>query len=183
MNDLEGELAALMRAAQAGSDGDYRRLLVTLADLLRRWVRHDLARQGYATAEAEDIVQETLLAIHLKRSTWDPDRAILPWLRAVARHKLIDNLRRRGRRIMVPVDELAETLAAPEPEQGLTADALDRHLATLPPGQAQAVRAISVDGLAPAEAAGRLGISEGALRVALHRGLSALAAAARRSDR
>lgn len=183
MSDLEGELAGLMRASLGGDAGAYRRLLGALADLLRRWVRRELARHGYEITEAEDIVQETLLAIHLKRSSWDPERTILPWLRAVTRHKLIDSLRRRGRRIMVPVDEVMETLAAPEPEQGLTADVLERHIASLPPGQAQAVRAISVDGLASAEAAKRLGVSEGALRVSLHRGLAALAAAARRNGK
>ena len=182
MNELEDELASCMRAAQAGDAAAYRRLLSTLADMLRRWVRRELARQGYGIADAEDIVQETLLAIHLKRGSWDPDRAILPWLRAVTRHKLIDSLRRRGRRVMVPVDDVLETLAAPEPEETLSSEALDRHLATLPPGQSQVVRAISVDGLSPAETAKRLSLSEGAVRVALHRGLTALAKAARRSE-
>lgn len=182
MSDLEDELANWMRAAQAGDATAYRRLLTALADMLRRWVRRELSRQGYEIAEAEDIVQETLLAIHLKRATWDADRAILPWLRAVTRHKLIDNLRRRGRRVMVPVDDILETLAAPEPDQTLSADALDRHLATLPPGQSRVVRAIAIDGLSPAEAAARLTLSEGAVRVALHRGLAALATSARRSE-
>lgn len=182
VSDLEDELASWMRAAQAGDAAAYRRLLSSLADMLRRWVRRELARQGYEVTEAEDIVQETLLAIHLKRASWDADRAILPWLRAVTRHKLIDNLRRRGRRIMVPVDDVLETLAAPEPERSLSTEALDRHLATLPPGQSQVVRAISVDGLSPSETARRFDLSEGAVRVALHRGLAALAAAARRSE-
>ena len=181
MKDLEEELASLMRAAKTGDAAAYRRLLSALADMLRRWVRRELARQGYETAEAEDIVQETLLAIHLKRASWDSDRPILPWLRAVTRHKLIDNLRRRGRRIMVPVEDVLETLAAPEKEDSLSADAIDRHLATLPPGQSQVVRAISIDGLSPAETAKRLTLSEGAVRVALHRGLAALAKAARSS--
>lgn len=182
MSELEDDLAGMMRAAQAGDAAAYRRLLTTLADMLRRWVRRELSRQGYEITEAEDIVQETLLAIHLKRGTWDADRAILPWLRAVTRHKLIDNLRRRGRRIMVPVDDILETLAAPEPEQTLSSEVLDKHLATLPPGQSQVVRAISIDGLSPTETAKRLTLSEGAVRVALHRGLAALAAAARRSQ-
>ena len=69
MSDLEDELASWMRAAQAGDAAAYRRLLATLADMLRRWVRRELARQGYEIAEAEDIVQETLLAIHLKRAS------------------------------------------------------------------------------------------------------------------
>jgi len=182
VSELEDELAGLMRAAQAGDAAAYRRLLSELADMLRRWVRRELARQGYEIAEAEDIVQETLLAIHLKRTSWDPDRAILPWLRAVTRHKLIDNLRRRGRRVMVPVDDILETLAAPEREETLSSEALDKHLATLPPGQSQVVRAISIDGLSPSETAKKLTLSEGAVRVALHRGLAALARAAQRSE-
>jgi RNA polymerase sigma-70 factor (ECF subfamily) len=182
VKELEDELASLMRAAQAGDAGAYRHLLSALADMLRRWVRRELSRQGYEIAEAEDIVQETLLAIHLKRGSWDPDRAILPWLRAVTRHKLIDNLRRRGRRIMVPVDDIMETLAAPEPEETLSSESLDRHLATLPPGQSQVVRAISIDGLSPSETAKKLTLSEGAVRVALHRGLAALSRAAQRSE-
>lgn len=182
MTELEDKLASLMRAGQAGNAAAYRQLLSALTDMVRRWVRQQLARQGYEIAEAEDIVQETLLAIHLKRASWDPDRAILPWLRAVARHKLIDNLRRRGRRIMVSVDDIMETLAAPEPEDTLSTEALDRHLATLPPGQSQVVRAVSIDGLSPSEAAKKLTLSEGAVRVALHRGLAALSRAAQRSQ-
>ncbi len=132
--------------------------------------------------DAEDIVQETLLAIHLKRGSWDVDRPILPWLRAVARHKLIDNLRRRGRRVMVPIEDIMETLVAPEPEDTLSADALDRHLRTLPPGQSQVVRTISLEGLSISETAQKFAMSDGAVRVALHRGLTALARAARQSE-
>ncbi len=47
MSELEDELAGLMRAAQAGDAAAYRRLLSALADMLRRWVRRELARQGY----------------------------------------------------------------------------------------------------------------------------------------
>ncbi len=182
MKELEDELAEGMRAALAGDATAYRRLLSSLADMLRRWVRRELARQGYEVSETEDIVQETLLAIHLKRASWDQDRPLLPWLRAVTRHKLIDHLRRRGRRIMVPVDGLEDVLAAPEREETLSVETLDRHLATLPKGQSQVVRAISIDGLSPSDTAKRFDMSEGAVRVALHRGLAALAKAARRDD-
>ncbi|MBL8708159.1 MAG: sigma-70 family RNA polymerase sigma factor [Rhodospirillaceae bacterium] len=182
MSDLEQELAGWMRVARDGDETAYRHLLGALAGLLRGWVRRELSRQGYGVADAEDIVQETLLAVHLKRETWDADRAILPWLRAVTRHKLIDNLRRRGRRIMVPIDDLVEVLPAPEADEGLSPAALDRHLAKLPSGQERVVRAISVDGLSISETAITLAMKEGAVRVALHRGLAALAKAASRDD-
>ncbi|TDQ80601.1 RNA polymerase sigma-70 factor (ECF subfamily) [Dongia mobilis] len=171
-----------MRSALDGDETAYRRLLGDLAGLLRGWIRRELARQGYNVADAEDIVQETLIAIHLKRGTWDRERPFLPWLRAISRHKMVDNLRRRGRRIVIPIEEFAEVLAAPEPEESLPADALDRHLAQLPKGQEKVVRAISVDGMSIAETAQHLMMKEGAVRVALHRGLTALARAARRAE-
>lgn len=182
MSNLEQELADTMRIALAGDDVAYRRLLADLAGILRGWTRRTLSRQGYDVSEAEDIVQETLIAIHLKRASWDPERPFLPWLRAVGQHKLIDNLRRRGRRVMVPIDDLADLLPAPVAEETLNADALDKHLATLPEGQQKVVRAISVDGFSIAETAARLTMKEGAVRVALHRGLAALAKAARRNE-
>lgn len=182
MRDLEQELAGAMRLALGGDDAAYRRLLGELAGMLRGWVRRELSRQGYDISEAEDIVQETLIAIHLKRSTWDKERPFLPWLRAVGRHKMIDSLRRRGRRVMVPIDDFADLLPAPEAEAALSADALDKHLAQLPAGQERVVRAISVDGLSIGETASRLTMKEGAVRVALHRGLAALAKAARRAE-
>jgi RNA polymerase sigma-70 factor (ECF subfamily) len=182
VSDLEQELAGSMRVALAGDEAAYRRLLGALASLLRGWTRRELSRQGYDVADAEDIVQETLIAIHLKRATWDTERPILPWLRAVSRHKMIDSLRRRGRRVMVPIDDFAEFLPAPEPEETLTSDTLDKHLAQLPKGQEKVVRSISVEGLSISETAQRLTMKEGAVRVALHRGLAALAKAARSGE-
>lgn len=182
MSDIETDLAAEMKVALDGDEAAYRRLLSAAAGLLRGWIRRELSRQGYGIADAEDIVQETLIAIHLKRATWDRDRPFLPWLRAIGRHKMIDSLRRRGRRIMVPIEDFADFLPAPEPEATLSADSLDRHLAQLPRGQEKVVRAISVDGLSIAEAAQRLMMKEGAVRVALHRGLATLARSARRAE-
>ncbi|MGB7915625.1 MAG: sigma factor, partial [Rhodomicrobium sp.] len=87
-----------MRAANAGDNQAYRRLLEALTPFLRMVVRQGFARAGLSGSEVEDVVQETLLAIHLKRQTWDAEQLFTPWVRAVARNKLIDNLRRRGNR-------------------------------------------------------------------------------------
>jgi RNA polymerase sigma-70 factor, ECF subfamily len=51
-----------------------------------------------------------LLAIHLKRHTWDAAAPLGPWVRAIARNKLIDALRRRGRRVEIPIDDFADFL-------------------------------------------------------------------------
>ncbi len=164
-----------MRAGNAGDAESYRRLLLQLTRVLRAVARRGLASAGMADTDAEDVVQETLLAIHLKRQSWDEDAPIGPWLRAIARHKMIDTLRRRGRRINLPLDGFAEFLAADDSEPSMLVADFDRHLERLPAGQRNAVRAIAVDGLSISEAAARLSMTNGAVRVALHRGLRALA--------
>ena len=124
--------------------------------------------------DPEDIVQETLLAVHVKRHTWRSDAPVKPWLYAIARHKLIDAFRRRGERVEIDIDAIAETFAEPEPEK-VTHQEIDRALETLAPGQRLVVAAVSVDGRSIGETAKSLGMSETAVRVALHRGLKAIA--------
>ena len=81
----EAQWADWMRAANAGDNGAYRRLLEALAPFLRRLVRQGFAKTGQSAGDVEDVVQETLLAIHLKRQTWDADQLFTPWVRAIAR--------------------------------------------------------------------------------------------------
>lgn len=166
----------LMRAGNAGDASSYRELLRQLTPVLRGLARQGLRRAGAAETDAEDIVQETLLAIHLKRQTWDENAPLGPWIGAITRHKVIDALRRRGRRIDVPIDDLAESLHNDDPEPSLIVRDVDRHLQGLPEGQRNVVRVIAVDGGSIDDAAAKLRMSKGAVRVALHRGLTRLAA-------
>jgi RNA polymerase sigma-70 factor, ECF subfamily len=175
----EAQWAEWMRAAQSGDSGAYRRLLEALAPFLRSLVRQGFAKAGLGAGDVEDVVQETLLAIHLKRQTWDADQLFTPWARAIARNKLIDNLRRRGNRTEVPVEEFAEVLPAAAPPEELSEREAERLLSVLSGRQREIVQAICVEGASIREAAQRFGVSEGAVRVALHRGLTALAAAYR----
>ena len=100
---------------------------------------------------------------------------ITPWLYAIARYKLVDSLRRRGRRREIAIDGVAETLAAPQAEVARSWE-VDRALQQLAPGQRAVVTAISVQGRSITETAHELGMKEPAVRVALHRGLAAIAA-------
>jgi RNA polymerase sigma-70 factor (ECF subfamily) len=171
-----------MRAARRGDAAAYERLLAALAAAIRPTVRRRLARMGLGTSETEDVVQEVLLAIHAKRHTWDEARPILPWVGAVARYKVVDAVRRLGRdrrrRVEAPVEDWADLIpdVGPDPDRTL-ADA-ERALAGLSAREAGVVRAVALEGASMREAAGRLHLSEGAVRVALHRGLRRLAALA-----
>ncbi|MER2635063.1 MAG: sigma-70 family RNA polymerase sigma factor [Rhizobiaceae bacterium] len=167
----EQEMAALLRAALGGDEKAYERFLGSATALVRDYARRRIVHGGI---EAEDIVQETLLALHLKRHTWLTDAPVLPWLYAIARHKLIDAFRRRGHRVDIDIDDMAGSLAQPERETISDRD-IGRALDALAPGQRTVVAAISVQGESIGEAASRLGMSETAVRVALHRGLTAIA--------
>jgi RNA polymerase sigma-70 factor (ECF subfamily) len=183
VSDRDGRWADLMRAASKGDEPAYRRLLEEIAPALRSLVTQGLRRSGMSPDDAEDIVQETLLSIHLKRHTWRENEPFSPWMRAIARNKLIDNLRRRGRATHLPLDDYSEFLAAPEEQQKLSSGETSKMLSALNGRSRQVVEAIAVEGLDAREAARRLGMSEGAIRVALHRGLTTLAHAFRDVER
>ncbi len=178
----EEEWAALMRAALDGDGAAYRTLLQSLSHSLRAGVRRGFAQAGAPLGDVEDVVQETLLALHLKRNTWDPSQPLGPWVRAIARHKLIDALRRRGRRIQVPIENVLDTLAVEEDSSGVDRQDAERLVAGLHGRQRDVVRAISLEGQSIREVAQRLQMKEVAVRVALHRGLKALGALHRKDE-
>ena len=175
MSQRDAGWADLMRAANSGDAGSYERLLRQIAAALRPLVRRGLARAGRTGADIEDVVQEVLLAVHLKRHTWDSTRPFAPWVHAIARYKLVDALRRRDGNFDLPIDALSEKLAAEEESQSASGRDVERHLAQLSPGQRAVVHAVAVEGISIGDAAERLKMTTGAVRVALHRGLATLA--------
>jgi RNA polymerase sigma factor (sigma-70 family) len=164
----------LMRAAVNGDAGAYRQFLASLAPVLRATARRNCARVGLDIGEAEDVVQETLLAIHLKRHTWDLDRPIGPWITAIARHKLIDRLRYRGHWKELPIDDMDNILAAEGTDSTQGRLDVDRMLDKLDSRQRDLVRSVSIEGRSVEETAKRLNMSQGAVRVALHRAIKGL---------
>lgn len=168
----EANLDDLLRAANRGDGQAYAAFLRAVAPIVRGVAR---ARGAGLGADVwEDIVQETLLAIHLKRHTWRPDAPVRPWLYAIVRYKVVDAFRARGRRIHIPVDELAEVLPAPPGEDPTRGGDVDRMIGHLDPRSARIVRAIGVEGAEVAEVAATHNMTETAVRVALHRGLKKL---------
>jgi RNA polymerase sigma-70 factor (ECF subfamily) len=169
---LEERWRAWMASAQQGDAQAYERLLRELLPALRAFARSRLTGPS-----AEDVVQNALLSIHRARHTYRPERPFGPWWRAIARHAVIDFVRAQSRRgAELALDEL--DLPAPEPdrEERRLSPHLEAALAALPPGQRQAVELLHVEGLSVAEAALRVGITPGALKVRAHRGYRALRA-------
>jgi RNA polymerase sigma factor (sigma-70 family) len=172
----EKDWSAWMRAAISGDAAAYRQFLVAVTPHLRAVARHRCRGVGASEGDAEDIVQEALLAVHLKRGTWDQSRPIGPWIAAIVHNKLIDSLRRRGRHVTVPIEDVIETLGAEDHADGTTYGEIDRLLAQLKVRQREIVKSISINGSSVRETADRLHMTEGAVRVTLHRALKTLAA-------
>ncbi|MGD0142289.1 MAG: sigma-70 family RNA polymerase sigma factor [Rhizomicrobium sp.] len=168
----EAQLKALMLSALAGDAAAYRALLAILSAQLRRYYARRLASAD--ATSAEDLVQETLIAVHTRRATYDTSLPFTPWLYAVARYKLMDHLRRGRIRATVALDDAGDLFAEDESEAALARRDLDRLLETLPQATRDAIRQVKIEGLSTAEAAERSGRSEIAVRVGIHRGLKAL---------
>ena len=172
----DAQWATWMRAGISGDSAAYRQFLEAATPFLRAIATRRCAQFGAPRSDAEDIVQDVLLAIHVKRGTWDPSRPIGPWLVAIVRNKVIDAFRRKGRRIDVPIEDVIETLAAEDTGQSPDVQTIERMLSRLNENQRVIVMAISIEGASIRQTAERLNMSEGAIRVALHRALKLLSA-------
>jgi RNA polymerase sigma-70 factor (ECF subfamily) len=168
--------ATWMRAGIAGDREAYRRFLEAVTPFVRGTAANRCSRLGISWAEVEDIVQEVLLAIHLKRGTWDQGRPIGPWIAAIVRNKVVDSFRKRGRTTVISIDGVVNTLQSAEVPVEPETSSLSRMLADLRDVQRAIVMSISVEGQSIKQTATRLQMSEGAVRVALHRALKSLAA-------
>ena len=184
MTTHEVELKALMLASQDGDAASHRALLDRLSRHLRAYYKGKLARIGRGAAEAEDLVQEAVLAIHLKRHTYDPVEPLTPWVHAIARYKLIDFLRGTRTSISdVPVEEADKMMAHDDNVDAESTYDLKRLMQRLPEKMRCSIQAVKLDGKSIAEAADRCGISESGVKVNIHRGLKTLAALIAREAR
>ncbi len=171
----EPELRTLMLAGLDGDEASHKALLMKLSAYLRAYFKGQLVRIGRGPADAEDLVQETLIALHTRRHTYDRSQLLTPWVYAIARYKLVDYLRRtKAANMDVQVEEAKGVFALDDVsavESGLD---LEKLLIQLKPKTRQAIQFVKLDGLSVSEAAVRAGMSESAIKVSVHRGLRAL---------
>jgi RNA polymerase sigma-70 factor, ECF subfamily len=167
----ETALHALMLRGLAGDSTAYSTLLKQLAEALRAYFRRKLFQQQH---EAEDLVQDVLIAIHTRRATFDASQRLTAWVYAIAQYKLIDHLRRRKRRgVMSPIED-ETALFADEGDAAASGD-VEALLSQLPEKQRESIRLVKLEELSVREAAEKAGISEADVKVSVHRGLKKLA--------
>jgi RNA polymerase sigma-70 factor, ECF subfamily len=158
----------------AGNATSYRLLLAELTGYLRGYF---LRRMGYdRAADCEDLVQETLMALHVHRATYDTRRPFTAWLHAIARYKVIDHFRQSKTRTTVPIGDIKGLFADDDIEAATARQDLDRLLETVPAQLRGLIRNVKVEGQSITDVAACSGLSESAVKVGIHRGLKALAA-------
>jgi RNA polymerase sigma-70 factor (ECF subfamily) len=171
----EPELRALMLAGLGGDEASHKSLLLKLSAYLRAYFKHQLTRIGRSPSDAEDLVQETLIALHTRRHTYDRSQPLTPWVYAIARYRLVDYLRRtKAAKMDVPVEEADGVFAVDDVSAVDSGLDLTKLLAQLTPKMRQAIQFVKIDGLSVSEAAKRAGMSQSAIKVSVHRGLRAL---------
>ena len=180
LQNAETQLRELMLLGLQGNAQAHGKLLTELALLLRKFFQR---RLSYQHAEVEDLVQETLLAVHTRRATYDPDQAFTAWAYAVARYKLIDYLRRQRVRVTINIDDCNELFGVDGTDAEDASRDVSDLLAELPAAQRTAIELTRIEGLSVEEAAARSGQSVSGIKVGVHRGLKKLSALLGNSDR
>jgi RNA polymerase sigma factor (sigma-70 family) len=176
-DDLSNE--ELMELLAAGQEE-------ALAPLHRRYapLMFSLAARSLDAAAAEEIVQDVFLAVWRKASSYDPARGpVRPWLLRIAHLRVINELRRRGRRPTVLPDPEGAQLAAvpdqaPHPDEASWREyrrtTVQAAVAALPPAQRQALSLAVFDDLTHEQVATFLGLPLGTAKTRIRAGLQHL---------
>ena len=166
----EAALAGYLIKAQQGDQQALQKFLEMLLPILQKWVTR---RLGGEDSARDDIVQEVMIAVHQKHHTWRQELPITPWLAAITRYKIVDHFRKQGRhRLFVP-EELAAAVGVEDPDPTVRRDA--RTMINRLDGRSkEALSAVVLGHLDHDQAAEQMGISQGNLRVSLHRGIQKL---------
>ena len=173
--EIEERLRTLLLQGLDADAGAYQRFLKELSVHLRAFLRRRLAQRP---DEVEDLVQETLLAVHNQRHTYRHDMPVTAWAHAIARYKLIDWLRSHAVKgaLDVPLDDAQELFSSSDSDAAQARRDLGQLLQTLPERQRLPIVHMKLEGLSVVETARLTGLSESAVKVGVHRGLKALAA-------
>ena len=169
----EQRWSALMVNAQAGNESDYRQLLEELSRVIHKFLLNRFGNHHVI----EDCVQDALIAVHQARHTYDPKRPFRPWLFAIVRNRAIDTLRRQRAqdKAIEQFGREQEVLSQPSAQSPSVSEISEGGFLGLLSAQHREVLVLTkFTGFSVAETAGRLGISESAVKVRVHRAIRKL---------
>ena len=173
----ESELSSLMKLAQGGDKKAYRELLEKVQTILQAFIKNSFMKMqnNNRLDVVDDVVQDTLLGIHAKRATYDPDQFFLPWMYAIARYKVIDHIRKQSIRFASSFDELKDTNTFYSEEiEPLTTTDLEKILSQLPQKQRNILQLVKIQGFSMQEVALQTGFSISDIKISVHRAMKSL---------
>lgn len=175
MSGGEDRLRDLFIRGLAGDTAAYHAFLTDLSAHLRAFLRKRLAA---LPDEVEDLVQESLIAVHNQRHTYDAGLPLTAWVHAIAKYKLVDLLRRRAGRDQLtdPFDDEVDAFTVADTEATDARRDVAKLLERLPDRQRLPIVHVKLEGRSVMETARLTGMSESAVKVGVHRGMKALAA-------
>ena len=166
--DFDADMTTLFRLGMAGDQAYYAEFLAQAALWARRALRGRLQ-----SSDVEDVVQEMLISIHKARHTYDGERPLKPWMRAILSYRLADHLRKyyaSSRHTNVNLDDILDTLADVT-EDPLGTEYVNALLQSVPIRQQNILKLMHVQGFTAKEIGGQLGMKESAVKVAAHRAM------------
>ncbi|MCT8334049.1 sigma-70 family RNA polymerase sigma factor [Leptospira sp. 85282-16] len=161
------ELSGLMRSSQEGDSLAYKKLLEEICVILRGI----LSVKIFDAEDREDVLQEILIAVHLSKHTFLPDKSFLPWLYTIANYKIIDYIRKKGRKkkreFLMSNEYLPENKYFPSEDE--SKERIDEILTKLSEKQRLIFRLLKLDKMSIAETAKIMSMSQSAVKTAAHR--------------
>ena len=165
---LDPLFSDLMHQAQGGDSASYEQLLLTIAPLMRTFISRRVSNQE----DVDDIVQNSLLAVHHASHTYNTERSFTGWMFAIVRHKLNDFLRSHYRQSdLVDHSVDGEDIVATYSVTNLPTSSEDllEVINDLPERQRHIVTMLKIEGYSIQEVARRFNMSESAVKVSAHR--------------
>ncbi len=120
-------------------------------------------------SEADDVVQESFLALWRQAERIDPSRGLRGYLLSIVHNRCVDQIRRRVRRPEAEFDlHAASTAAADDPENEaialLEGEAVRAAMDALSPDQRQAVELVYFGGFTINETASQMNVPPGTVK-------------------
>lgn len=148
--------------------------LQVLLDAREQFVRFLVSRVG-DRAEAEDLVQASLLKVLQTDAQPDSADSAVAWFYRVLRNALADHYRSRGAEFRMQERHARDLVPVEEPElERVACQCIQALLPTLEPDEASTIQAVDLGGRTPAEVAAQVGVTANAMTVRLHRARKAL---------
>jgi RNA polymerase sigma-70 factor, ECF subfamily len=175
----DAELNALAVLASGGDRSALEQLLGHIRPVVVHYCRARIGHGMLGTQSAEDVAQDTLLAVCGALERWRPEKRVMAFVYGIAGNKVVDAYRASGRDHSVPTEVVPDE---PDVEHGPEQAALHSNLVTELRGlldelsaQHREILVLRVAlGMSAVETARIVGSTPGAVRVAQHRALAKL---------